>query len=70
MKKLVAAAFMFCIIGGSQIAHAEEVEYTDNVEALLSLTPYEFKNYPPSTYNGKTLVKVEKLSDRYRGWYI
>ncbi|WP_207941994.1 hypothetical protein DOK78_000518 [Enterococcus sp. DIV2402] len=70
MKKIVIAALMFCIIGGSQVAHAEEVTSAEDVTTLSLITPFDFKNYPPSTYAGKTLVKVEKIKNGYRGWYI
>lgn len=70
MKKLILAALLFSIASGSQVIHAEEVNSTNQVEALSLLTSYDFKNYPPSTYAGKKLVKVEKISTGYRGWYI
>ncbi|EOT25948.1 hypothetical protein [Enterococcus saccharolyticus] len=70
MKKLILAALLFSIASGTQVAHAEEVSSTDNAETYVSFVSYDFKNYPPSTYAGKTLVKVEKISMGYRGWYL
>lgn len=72
MKKFVLATLVLLIgIGGAQVGHAQTanvIENQNNVRAQFK--KYEFKSYPPSKYIGMTLIKVQKTSGGYIGWYV
>ncbi|KAF1304137.1 hypothetical protein IV487_05800 [Enterococcus saccharolyticus] len=71
MKKVILFALMVGIMGTtSPVVHGDEAESPNDVSTFIQYKIYRFKNYPPKTYNGYTLIHVEKLSDGYRGFYL
>lgn len=71
MKKLILVAFVLLVgIGGAQVGSATEYVHEEGLQTRAIIKQYFFSQYPPKTYYGMTLIKVEKISGGYRGWYV
>lgn len=72
MKKIVLFAFVLLIgIGGAEVGYAQTDSIMENnAHVRVQIKKYPFNSYPPAKYMGMTLIKVEKISGGYRGWYV
>lgn len=72
MKKLVLFAFVLLIgIGCAEVGYAQTDSIMENnAHVRAQFKKYPFNSYPPSKYLGMTLVKVDKVSGGYVGWYV
>ncbi|GGI65055.1 hypothetical protein ACFQOY_08560 [Enterococcus alcedinis] len=72
MKKFILAALVLSIgIGSAQVGYAEtDISVGNQNNMRASYEMHKFKSYPPSKYLGMTLMKVEKTSGGYIGWYV
>ncbi|MEG0292716.1 hypothetical protein [Enterococcus sp.] len=72
MKKLILVAFVLLVgIGGAQVGYAQTDSIMENnAYTRAQIKKYPFNSYPPSKYLGMTLVKVDKVSGGYVGWYV
>ncbi|MGX7195799.1 hypothetical protein [Enterococcus olivae] len=70
MKKLFLFAFFFgLMLNIAPVGYADTVTESD-VEVQALFTKYRFLSYPPKTYHGKTLVRVDTYKTHYDGWYL
>lgn len=68
MKKFVLFVSLFCLtLGYTPIGLADAAP--EIVPYVNPFVNYKFLSYPPQTYNGKKLYKVEKHKEFYVGWY-
>ena len=71
MKKfLISSLLLAAFLISTPVVHSESVGAEEvSVTPFFRMVQYKFKNYPPSTYKGKVLIYVEKVSGGYTGWY-
>lgn len=71
MKKIILFVLLFGITTSyTAVGHADTLQTTEENRQRASYIAFNFKSYPPKTYNGKTLVKVDKVEGGYIGWYV
>ena len=56
--------------GYTPTVQADTLLVVDVESQRASYVAYNFISYPPQAYNGKTLVKVDKIKGGYVGWYV
>lgn len=72
MKKIILfSLFVGMMVSFPGVGHAEtlQVAETENVQRAAYI-PFDFKSYPPKTYRGMILVRVDKIKGGYVGWYV
>lgn len=72
MKKIILfSLFVGAMVSFPRVGHAEtlQVVETENLQRSI-YTPFDFKSYPPKTYRGMILVRVDKIKGGYVGWYV
>ncbi|MHC5269202.1 hypothetical protein ACYSNO_08490 [Enterococcus sp. LJL98] len=70
MKKIVLFSLCFSVLVGSPIVGYAEVLEAQEVQRAAYI-PFDFISYPPKTYRGMVLVRVDKKKKGgYVGWYV
>lgn len=73
MKKIIWLGLLFGMMVSfpSAVAQAETVQVAETESTpRADIIPFDFKSYPPKTYRGMVLVRVDKTKGGYVGWYV
>lgn len=71
MKKMMLFVLLFGMtVSSTSIVQADTIPLTEENSQRASYIAFNFNSYPPKVYNGRVLVRVDKVKGGYVGWYV